>query len=252
MQKSCDESLIDFSKRGIIVGPNEEKNIFFNRAEKLKKKEQFIDFTSINIAYQVRPDWVEIEYSNKGLHFWEAACVWQDQPKMQLKPIFLKKNYLGYSRKELIDHELVHLVRSEFHSPIFEEVLAYQSSKRLRKYFGPIVRNPRESKGFVFFLAIIALFSFWSPFSILLLLPILGYAFYRLWRTQSIFQKARKVLSSVANDTLALPILLRLTDEEIQTIAKLHQSKVQEYLKKREGSLRIRQLFLHLLPDFLD
>lgn len=243
-----DAQWIDLSKRGIIIGPNESEELFQERAEKLKKKESRIDFTSFNHSFQVKPDWVEIEYSKRGLYFWEAACVWQDQSKMQVNPIFLKRKFFGYNREELVNHELVHLVRSQFHSPIFEEVLAYQSSKGWRRYVGPIFKNPRESLFFVFSLAVTTILSLWSPFFLTILAVIAGYALCRLWLKQRIFQKAKNALSFVGKE-LALPILLRLTDEEIIFLARSGEKEIKEFFKNRD-SLRIRQLVLHLLPDF--
>lgn len=250
MDQEFKTMLIECSKRGLIIGPNENRKNFLKRIEECKKQKSCIDFTTIQKQFAICPDWIEIEYSSNGLHFWEAACVWENKIKVQLQPIFLKKNYLGYTKEELINHELVHLVREKLHSPIFEEILAYQTSKKWRKYFGPIVKNPNESKWFIFFLFAITPLSFFSPFFLSLLILPIGYAFFRLFRLQKIFLRAKQKLALIVEKKNILPILVRLTDEEITLIAKQEKEEIVRFFKLSK-SMRIKQLVLHLLPSFL-
>lgn len=154
-----------------------------------------------------------VVYSNKGLRFWEAACLWYDGEKaiIQLRASLKEKeHYLGIvSKKELIAHEKVHAKRMHFNEPIFEEILAYQTSRsKFRRFFGPFFRTPRES-----LLYVIALFLVpFIPYLIWPFLFITSFGFVRLIRAQRIFARAKK-LKPFAK-------LVEMTDQEIIAVAK--------------------------------
>ncbi len=150
---------------------------------------------------------VQINYSNKGLRFWEAGCTWSDG-SIQLRKVFEKKRvWLLYSRDEIIAHEQVHAKRLHLEEPVFEEILAYRTSKsRFRRYWGPIFRTPKESLLF----ALTLLFPPFIPWALLPILGLVAFGMMRLIRLQRIFSKAEaKVGKEIVN----------LKDKEIFALA---------------------------------
>lgn len=163
---------------------------------------------------------IEIIFSNKGLWPWEGGCLWEEKgkkPVIQLRTILKKKNnYLGiYSREEILIHEWVHAQRLGYKEPIFEEILAYQTSKFFwRRYFGPLFRNQKEALLLLgmSFLGYVTL----VPFFLTLFFYLL-----RLWKYQKIFFVAKKkYISQWGSFEKAFPHLVKLTDQEIIKIGK--------------------------------
>ena len=190
MNSTEEKDLSYYYTKGLIPGPQETKEKFYQRAQEcLRALETFPslfpelyscslshppDIWENTLAYSRKyycfaPTWIPLIFSNYQLPFWQGGCAWIYQLNdssstnafIQLRRNFQgQSNYLKiYSREELLTHELVHILRMEFNEPIFEEFLAYQtSSSAFRKKFAPIVQSSQES--FFFLLAmIIALIS---------------------------------------------------------------------------------------------
>ena len=165
-------------------------------------------------------DHVDISFSNKGLWPWEGGCLWEkdgEKPLIQLRKVFLKKErYLWfYTRSEILAHEAVHAKRLGYKEPIFEEILAYQTSpNRFRRFFGPMFRSSKET---IFFI-LASFMAFLSPLPFLVLL-----AMYltRLVKYQSIFLKLKKMaLKKFGCPKVAFSHLVLLKDAEILKIVK--------------------------------
>jgi len=240
------------SKRGLIAGPNESEEAFLQRVAACCPLSQEIDFSSVEKLYNISPDWVKLIYSNKHLHLWEGACVWHDagKPILQLRSSFKTKKRLWglYAKQEIVDHELVHAARGQFDCPIFEEMLAYQTStSRFRRLLGPIVRTPRES--LLYLLTFFPLFAFFMfPFVQLLFflvnLGLLTYGLLRLRRTRGLFKAAEGNVAKLLQDEAQVRFLmLHLTDEEITHFANLAPEEIREYIEKSSTeSIRQQQI----------
>lgn len=215
--------LIEYAKRGYLVGPDESEEDFLSRINNFPslRAEQ-----KIEPCFGLIPNWIEVHYSNKGLFFWQGGCVSSDGKSfaLQLRREFEhKKHFLFYSQKELLSHECIHAMRMAFDEPRFEESFAYaSSSSAFRRACGPFFRTYRES-----LLGPIALFCclLMAPIFPWVYLPlsvVLGYGSIRLWKTQRLFHRSQKKLSEWVGDFSddVLGLMLLMTDKEIARCAK--------------------------------
>ena len=242
---SFKKRLIELNRRGLIQGPDESDEDFLSKCDRSLDKASSSSPLAQKI-FDIDPNWVEIVYDNKGLRFWEGGCTWieGDRITLQLKKAFKEKlRHWGYSRDELIAHELVHVARGNFEEPIFEEVLAYQtSSSSFRRFFGPLFRTPTESLVFVAALALFLGMSFFELFEITsfaVLVSLMSYGIGRLLWTQRIFKRTRTQLSKLVGDKRALAVMLRLTDREIIKFSKMSLDEIVSYAKKM-GKIKMR------------
>ena len=176
---------MDHHFQGFIPGPNETEQEFTSRMEyclslrhnlpqaaiiRLEDQQSCLEEASaITLPlYGLNPTWVPVLFANHKLAPWHGGCAWifqmdDEQPLgafLQLrKPFLSAQNYLGlYDRDELVAHELCHVARMAFEEPIYEEHLAYRSSKpKWRRRLGPIIRNSIESM--LFFLSLLFVFA---------------------------------------------------------------------------------------------
>lgn len=229
--------------RGLFLGPAENEALFAQRvaaAEPLPTHP--LSLAHFQTLFGARPDWVEIQIKNQGLSPWEAATTWihteANKPRsvcIQLKSDTPPK---GYTLEEILSHELVHATRIAFDEPRFEEILAFQTSKkRWRRYLGPLFNRPCD----VLILGLCML-TVWGLHLVELLwnkelyadrtvaLPFLflAYLTLRLVRSQYLFSKARKSAENLVGKENALGLLLRLSDAEILTLAAATSSDVQK------------------------
>jgi hypothetical protein len=190
----------------------------------------------IKQLFDIDPDWVEVIYDNQGLQVWEGGCTWieEDQITVQLRKRFLnKESYLGYSRDEIIAHELVHVVRGAFKEPVYEEILAYQtSSSALRRFLGPLFRAPKES--YIFLGSLVAYYvsmcvGVWQMPFLFIFLALSACGLLRLLKAQMTFHRARKNLNSLVQKKDLLAVMLRLTDEEINRFSKMNRQQILTY-----------------------
>jgi hypothetical protein len=249
------ENLLAWNRKGLIPGPKQKDEQFIAKVLKLSQGDRY------ELAqFDLSPDWLILVYSSKGLSPWEGAMTWVNPhpdgfgiPTVQLRDD-LKFSVLRkwYPLEELIAHEIVHAVRADFEEDVFEEILAYQtSSKRWRRWLGPLLRHPREAYIFLGLL-LIALLIQWVDMSIslpswcslFLWLPwlSLGLGLVRLTHHQSIFQRCLENIGEAVGDRrLSLPIALRLTDREIRLFAQSSSTQIREYAAQNE-SLRWKMI----------
>jgi hypothetical protein len=228
------EKLIELNKRGLIHAPDESDDSFFLRCRRASHSSSSPASPLAKKMFDIEPDWVWMIYDNKGLRFWEGACTWtkRDQFTLQLNKAFQQNNsYLGYSRDEVIAHELVHAVRGNF-----EEILAYQaSSSTFRRFCAPIFRTARESLFFMVSLAGLlasSVFEFFQNVALFgFLLLFIGGLTRLLW-AQRIFAKTRKKLTGLVSQEYILAVMLRLTDREIIRFSKMGSDEIATYAKK--------------------
>ncbi len=191
-----EKELLEYNIAGLIPGPSETEQAFFERAdycyhlksqitEILPQKLLFSSEQShldeileegcerARHFYDIYPTWVPLFFSNYRLPFWQGGCAWifqqkEDSPTsafFQIRQRFRNsKKYLGlYDRAELISHELSHVGRMKYEEPKYEEILAYRSSKSsFRRFFGPIIQSSYESTIFLLFLLLVLFLDFFT------------------------------------------------------------------------------------------
>lgn len=244
------------NKKGFLVAPHETQELFQNRCDFLEKSTELIKtceklkFTSIEkhppLVYEdldLEVNWLLISQSTKGLPFWEAAATWMIKEGEIIIPLLQFKKRSKNIDSEIVKHELIHIARSSFEEPIYEEFLAYATSKcRWRRLFGPVFRSSKESLVFV----VLALLPSFTPW---LLIPIAGYSIWLLVRLmihQRIFQKALVNLSVFFQTRSPLKIAIRLTDEEIKLFSEA--LNIQAYISN-QNCLRWEQIKVAYLQN---
>jgi hypothetical protein len=233
------DKLIEFNKRGLIQAPDESDENFFCRCRRAERSNASIASDLAQKTFDINPDWIWVTFNNKGLHFWEGGCtiIQQEHVILQLNKAFDKKStYFGYTRDEVIAHELAHVVRGNFEEPIFEEILAFQTSpSSFRRYFGPLFRTSNESLVFMLSLAVLSLtiaFGILQIFSFLIFAGLMSIGLARLFRSQFIFSKTRKKLARIVGQEKALAVMIRLTDREIIRFSQMGDNQIRSYAKK--------------------
>lgn len=176
------EELILWNARGLIPGPDENDESFFERVllclslqtippkERPEECAEMVDAithhrllqeiaSKTSFLFGIELDWVPISFKNSGLAPWHGGCAWIIPWRgtftacFQLRKAFATQTtYLKlYHRGELLAHEAAHVGRMAFEEPKFEEILAYRTATTgFRRWFGPIVQSSREVLFFMF------------------------------------------------------------------------------------------------------
>lgn len=187
-----------FSELGLFQGPTETKAAFDSRcAFCLKPKPLTLAaypkaLDILERTYGIRPAWIEVRKASASLLPWQAACcviegdyAWIEMPE-KLPTSF------GLTEEEILAHEAIHVCRMAFDEPIFEEMLAYQTSpSHFRRFFGPLIRHPYEATLYVASLFAAVLASTFFDYSYALLAPavLLVAGLIRLRRVHAQFQR---------------------------------------------------------------
>ncbi|EQM63050.1 hypothetical protein H359_0031 [Chlamydia ibidis 10-1398/6] len=198
---STEDDLIQLNRAGIIAGPEELKLSFFLRVEEiLNNAPEYPEIfpQRLRDLFDIYPDHLTVLYSNEGMDVWEGGCTWilNNHVTVQLrKQLHKAARWLGiYSKEEILAHEAVHAARMKFYEPMFEELLAYQtSSSVIRRFLGPLFRSPGENYSFLLFTITGIGLSLWEP--IVGIATILSTPIYfgaRLLITQYFFHLAKK------------------------------------------------------------
>lgn len=244
------ELLLLYNKKGIFPYPNELKESFFKKIDRTSlnveecDKEKF-SYQKLKDLFDISPNWAKVEFTSKGLRFWEAGAleINKNEYHLKLNPRFKKKRaYLGlYDQSEVLMHELVHLGRKDFNEPKYEEVFAYQTSKGLRKLLGPLFQSPNESI-VLFALSILSLVGGLVLTSIpLRLLVKYAPAFYLFFLSFRLFLRSfrfkrclKKLATLVTSPSQALPLMYRLSDDEIDCFSKSSILKIKKYIQNQK------------------
>lgn len=247
-----EQDLIDLNKQGILAGPLEEKYTFFIRVNQLFDQAplypvKFPDF--LRDLYDVNPEYLDVTFDNKGLDAWEPGCtwIWGDIPGIQLrKSLRVANRWMGLcSRDEVLAHEAVHAVRVKFHEPLFEEILAYQTSRKSwRRFWGPLFRSPNENYLLLFNVLVGACIMLYSPFlGVMTACLSPAYFVVRLCVLQYYFFKAKSKIRRMVGIS-PLWILLRLTDREIRFFATEPIPVLEAYVRKqKQSNIRWQQIY---------
>lgn len=281
-----DADLLKYNREGLIPGPHEDENAFMKRVshclgikQKLKKAphapplgEEVDDIATAcgadpyaltQTLFDIKPTWIPMFFSNYQLAPWHGGCAWifQLSPD-ELTAAFLqlrKGRSMFYAQSEIVAHEVAHVGRMAFEEPLFEELLAYQTSPYFwRRWLGPIVQSAKEST--FFFLVLFLLIAFDAYLLVtaqgellwlatwLKLLPAMAVvaAIIRLVRRHRSFNSTLAVLKATVGDLQrAQAIIYRLQDREIISFAKLDPAKIRQYAAQEKClSLRWRLIAL--------
>lgn len=253
------EDLLNFNARGLFPGPGETEEQFLSRLEKLDHffaypPEELDCFLTDGDWKEARAlttdlfgfsiDWAVAYYSNKKLPFFQGAATWliEEQgvqiPMIQLKTRLERQTlYKIYQKKEILAHESVHAARMAFKAPQFEEIFAYMTASSFtRKWLGPLFQKSWESYLFLILLvgSIGLQLVLGQDFFFLLPWVYFAFLFGRLALTRSKLRRCLKKLKS-------LPLMLRLTDQEILFFAKASEEQIRDYIAK-QTELRWRLL----------
>ncbi len=258
-----DSELLSYNKQGLFPGPKEAERDFLNRVNSFLSASYLIDNVcseSLDTAerlYDIKPSWVQIEYTNLGLRFWEAAQV-ESSPnyfRFRLRKSFLNHpKYLGiYSKEEILAHEFAHVGRMNFPPSRFEEIFAFQTSKRFREVIGPLFSTPNQSFAVVVLSTMSLLGDFllketpyvWAFFKALPLFY-LGYLGIKLLSTRRQYSRALKKMGALVKDSQkAKHILYRLTGKEIQKFSRSRLKTIELYMEGQK-SKELRWRLIHL------
>jgi hypothetical protein len=187
-----------------------------------------------------------VEVSKKGILPWEPACCWVDKEGKSFIRIRPFDEHRIVSRNAVLAHEFVHALRSRLFSNHFEEMCAYTAASELfpkdfpkwRTWLSPLFSSAKE-----FMFTFCWMIGCWAlpwiidrEFSPLLLLvlslsPLILFTV-RLTLRWNKWNTARKVLSSI-NEKGALPLLLRLADEDINWLSRQTLKGFPAALKER-------------------
>jgi hypothetical protein len=206
---------------------------------------------------------IPMEEADQGIYPWEIACCIIDETGRASIKVRRKTSsvYSRVSKDAVLAHECVHALRGRLFSRKYEEIAAYAASEYLfpkdfpkwRTWLSPLFVSTTElvcsfvwMMG-VFFASFVSDREFFPPLIFFVsLLPIL-FCIYRLHSRWTRWNKARKVLSSVTVKDI-FPLLLRLTDEDIDWLSALSKEEAAEKIaKKAEGDWRwdfLKETFL--------
>jgi len=274
-----DEKLLKLNKRGLIPGPYEsneqyyqridfcekffnDPGLFFKKNDDLSNRigQKNMDWVYAKLikTFDIAPDYFVGFYSDKDLYFFQGACTWIYEHKnkfsigiLQLRKKLEKKKYFFYDHDEILTHELAHLARMGFDEKN-EEIFAYiLSSSKLRAALGPIIEDEKEVLVFFSFVLISMVSLFLSLDIVYLLSSIctVGYlslGLFRLIRKKVTIRRAAKNLGKVLKVKKSVrATLFRMSDSEIKLFSKLKPEKIIEYVnEKKEKSLRWKMIDL--------
>lgn len=239
------------NSKGLICGPNETLEEFHNRCEffkKIKKEPQLLknilrvpdvieqsmlEYDDLDLVI----DWVFMNPSRKGLAIWEAAATWTIELDQVSIPLLQTKSRSKILQEDILKHEAVHIARVSFKEPIYEEFLAYATSKSAwRRLFGPLFHSSKESLLFVIlsfcpFLSIlfpISIHILFFPFFVFSLILLLKLFYY-----YKVFTKALIKITTIFDVESALKVALRFSDKEIHLFAFSSSEELYRYINEQ-------------------
>jgi len=155
-----------------------------------------------------------IFFTTKNLRFYEAAAFFQQDNKAWIE-ISNKKwfKWLGYDQETILKHELVHALRKDFEDSIYEELIAYQfSKKKYQRFLGPAL----SEKGILRSLVVFCSFPLYEPIlAVLAMLPFTC-AFFAYCKIYGQFKKTLKNLKKQDLSPIAA-ILLKIKKDEFKS-----------------------------------
>lgn len=243
-----EKELCGLSRYGWILAPGETLDQLLSRKNRILKETRLEkecgDLLLTQVLYDFQCKEFLVLHSNSSLLPWQGAILWEYEseegdlyPVVQLRRSF-SKVFLGcYKKEEIVAHELVHVVRFAFNEPLFEELLAYQTSKSFfRRFMGPLFIYPFEATilAVCSLIAPISTLCFESSWGALLLISVVSFFLVRLVVLHCIFfLSQRKIERAGVKKSFSLAVLLRLSDSEIIKAAIISPLKTREEWKSK-------------------
>lgn len=266
MQPALDIA-ISIDNVGCFAGPDDTLDVYVTKKNKSQNSKNAAP-QELAEAFQTRLhvdiSQISIEETPKGLMPWELACCWIDEDgssTIRMRPETTKTTI---NRTAVLTHELIHAMRGRIGSTTFEEFTAYAVTASLfphyltpwRTFLGPLFNSALEV-----ILVIATVWACWLlPFFLslpvlpFLLLPVTTIAllFLRLFLRWRVWNAAFERLNGTFS-TLALPLVVRLSDEEIRWLAMLPHNRVRNaFLERAKKEWRFRLLEKKFLLDLLE
>jgi hypothetical protein len=213
-------SLLSIYNKGFLPGPDESKNKFFERIEKVEK---ILQNPSAFFKKPLTPlqGCFLLEENSKNLFFHgSSTLIYQIEEGINFPIIKSPSKFskLFVTEDEILNHELVHARRCQFDESKYEEILAFRTSfSPFRKNLSPIISSNNDL--IAFFLAIFFCFISLIPLSLLLLFFSTRLAF----RQKTIHKCIRYLKSKTPSYE---QILTAMTDEEILFLSKKQFHKI--------------------------
>lgn len=250
-----DEEWLSWNRQGWIPGPGETRAHFIARraaastvvgdgvhvtSEEWKDSQELL-----GALFDLEPKSFVAFYSDRNLMPWQGAVSWMGSDGtawIQLRSSFRDGRYRRlYARSEVLAHEAVHVARSAFQEPKWEELFAYRTSRyRWRRWLGPCIESPWEVWLFFWMLigsevALIGTHSWlgMSPLALLILFAMVR----RGWREWILYRAKQTVAPLLRNPHRAEAVLMRLSDAEIRSFARWDRQSVHSYIHA-QGELR--------------
>lgn len=225
------DEIEEWERRGFLIRPHETREQYIRRLKEVVEAPS-CPTPEVLRQYGLDPGWVPVVYSDDTIYPWEAACAWQEGSRItiQLRKCFETENsYLHfYKKEEILAHEYVHAARFPLHSAKFEEFFAYFLSRsfgsHLRAFLGPFFSKPADTVVF-FLMCLTPLASLYFATSTFLLIPLFACGFFglRLTYTWGIFSRCMQ--------KVGLPLMVRLSDEEIEIFARLTKPEIEAWIQ---------------------
>lgn len=261
-----DYQLLTYNKKGLFPGPDESEKEFIERAQSFLSSSYIVDKVcpeSLHTAqrlYDIKPNWVKVEYTDLGLRFWEAAHVEVSSKHFHFqlrKSLRDNPKYLGlYCKKEILAHEFAHVGRMKFPASRFEELFAFQTSKKMRQWLGPLFSNPKQSLTLVVLTMMSLLGDFllmrtplaWLFFKALPLLYFIYLGICLGFTRRQYAQTVKKLKKMIKDPDNARYIAYRLTEKEIIKFSRSRLKTIESYIEiKKSTELRWRLINLAYL-----
>jgi len=230
------EEIIRWESMGFMIRDGESKEHYLGRLANVANL-PLQATPEVLRQYGIDPGWVPVFYSNDNLHLWEAACAWQegDIISIQMRAAFEKQQtYMHFYKKdEILAHEYVHAARFPLQSAKYEEFFAYYLSRfygsHFRAFVGPFFTKPADTAVFLL-LCLMPLAALFFGTNTFLLVPFFAIGFFglRLTYTWSFFSRCMK--------KVGLPLMVRLTDHEIEFFAEASKPEITSWIEAQKAS----------------
>lgn len=223
------EDFLKLFYEGILASENDTLESFNDRVQTLKK---LPTHHFKNPIFGIKKVHAHVN-SKKPLLPWFAALTrFEYQGEVAIPMIEISP----FAPKETLDHEFIHAIKAPHQESVFEEFLAFELSRGLRKRVGPLFFDPWEAN----ILLISALIGFFLPVFLGAAGLLLIYFCLRLVLTRLVFKKGLDQIKVYFDVKNPLPLALLLTEEEFRRLAAKDFIYIEEKFKK--DSIRHQQI----------
>lgn len=234
------EKLKTHFHEGLLPAPEEKEEDFHFRVNFIKssaglnffklKNKNFRVFPIKSTLLEVNISWIFASKTSKIKGIFEPASVLIYKLKHKTYPILQLSPFYKNNLSEIMNHEVVHLLRCSFEEKKYEEHLAYRSSKYFyRRLLGPFC----SSKSFFCSAALFPFFHLLSfdVFWVCLFFSSFFVSLLRILRLNKCYKNIRRLCE---NDMEAEKIIVCLKDLEIELFSKLSSDSTSVYIKNQQ------------------